>query len=61
MSKSSFRSDGTNGELPTEIGDLIGDYEPFLEVSRRRKVQRYGHTTKRLGFREDISLIKKLE
>ena len=31
------------------IWDMIGDYDPFLEVARWRKLQWFGHTTRRPG------------
>ena len=39
----------TNLEIIEKIKTLIGEYEPLLEVARRRKMQWFGHITRQPG------------
>ena len=39
----------TNVEVKDRAKRLIGEYEPLLEVARRRKLQWFGHIKRRRG------------
>ena len=39
----------TNEEVKHRIRNIIGTYEPLIEVARRRKLQWFGHVTRRPG------------
>ena len=39
----------TNGEVQRRIKNEIGEHEPLLETARRRKLQWFGHTLRRVG------------
>ena len=39
----------SNDEVRNRIINIIGQYEPLLEIARRRKLQWFGHITRRPG------------